>query len=316
MRSGNGRHRRPRQAPAFVVTAGVAGAGMALPLFAASAAHAADSGTWDRVAQCESGGTWSANSGNGYYGGLQLTLQSWKSYGGTEYAARPDLASRSEQIAVAEKILDALGPDAWPNCSMSAGLTGESTEAPDVDPGVPDDDLLGGLLDPPADTSTDTPTDTPTDDPSPSAGDGTSTPAPSPSPSTPAESPTPDAPSDTADEPAGPDATDAGGGTADATDPPADESGTDAAEGGRHRGAHDTRGDHDEESGRSSRSGHGRHGRAADADGEHLVRPGDTLSAIAAENHVDGGWHALYETNRETVGDDPDLILPGQLLHW
>jgi hypothetical protein len=134
MRSGNGRHRRPRQAPAIFVTAGVTGAGLALPLFAASGAHAADTATWDRVAQCESGGTWSANSGNGFYGGLQLTLGMWKQYGGLSYAPRPDLASRSQQIAVAETILGDRGPDAWPSCAVNAGLKKDG-RAPDVDPG-------------------------------------------------------------------------------------------------------------------------------------------------------------------------------------
>lgn len=110
MRSGNGRHRRPRQAPAIFVTAGVTGAGIALPLLGASGAHAADTATWDRVAQCESGGVWSAASGNGYYGGLQLTQEMWDNYGGSAYASRPDYASRSQQIAVAQSILDDRGP--------------------------------------------------------------------------------------------------------------------------------------------------------------------------------------------------------------
>jgi resuscitation-promoting factor RpfA len=303
MRSGNGRHRRPRQAPAFVVTAGVTGAGLTLPLLAASAAHAADSGTWDRVAQCESGGVWSANGGNGYYGGLQLTLKSWKAYGGTEYAARPDLASRSEQISVAEKILDALGPDAWPSCSMSSGLTDSSTQAPDVDPGLP-----GSLLGLPTSPSTDAP--------SPSTGstgdDPSSSPTPAPSPSTSAASPTPDAPSDDS-------ATPAPKTTTDAPDTPQDppssgDAGKDTAGdgAGRHRGSADTRG---KDQDRSSRGRHGRDGLPGDTDGTHLVRPGDTLWSIAEHDHVHGGWPTLYAANRTTVGDDPDLILPGQVLH-
>jgi LysM repeat protein len=307
MRSGNGRHRRPRQAPAFVVTAGVTGAGLTLPLFAASAAHAADSATWDKVAQCESGGLWSANSGNGYYGGLQLTLESWKSHGGTEYAARPDLASRSEQIAVAEKILDTLGPDAWPSCSMSSGLTEESTQAPDVDPGLPGDEL--GL--PTAPSTNDGSTASPEASPSPSATPGT---PPSGAPSDESGEPegtatpdTPDTPQDEAspgdDTPSAPAAGDSG-----------KDAGQDPADGdGRHRGPADTRGGETEH---PSRGRHGRPGLPADSAGEHTVRPGDTLSAVAAENHVAGGWPALYAANRQTVGDDPDLILPGQVLHW
>ncbi|MGY5127966.1 transglycosylase family protein [Streptomyces nigrescens] len=110
------------------------GAGLALPLFAASGAQAADTATWDKVAQCESGGVWSAASGNGYYGGLQLTQEMWDNYGGSAYASRPDLASRSQQIAVAESILDDRGPDAWPSCAVNAGLTDDG-RAPEVDPG-------------------------------------------------------------------------------------------------------------------------------------------------------------------------------------
>ncbi|MYX06148.1 LysM peptidoglycan-binding domain-containing protein [Streptomyces sp. SID8375] len=152
MRSGNGRHRRPRQAPAIFVTAGVTGAGLALPLFAASGAQAADTSTWDKVAQCESGGVWSAASGNGYYGGLQLTQEMWDNYGGSSYASRPDLASRSQQIAVAESILDDRGPDAWPSCAVNAGLTDDG-RAPEVDPGststpAPDPSDSQGSLDP------------------------------------------------------------------------------------------------------------------------------------------------------------------------
>lgn len=78
MRSGNGRHRRPRQVPALVVTAGVTGSALALPLLAATNATAADTATWDKVAECESGGSWSANSGSGAYGGLQFTQEEWK----------------------------------------------------------------------------------------------------------------------------------------------------------------------------------------------------------------------------------------------
>ncbi|WP_312633443.1 transglycosylase family protein [Streptomyces noursei] len=110
------------------------GAGLALPLFTAGGAHAADTATWDRVAQCESGGVWSAATGNGFYGGLQLTQEMWNDYGGTAYASRPDLASRAQQIAVAEAILDDRGPDAFPSCAVNAGLTKDGRK-PRVDPG-------------------------------------------------------------------------------------------------------------------------------------------------------------------------------------
>ena len=72
---------------------------------------------WDSIAECESGGDWSTNTGNGYYGGLQFDKQTWNAYGGDQYAARPDQASREEQIAVANKVKeDRGGYGAWPNC--------------------------------------------------------------------------------------------------------------------------------------------------------------------------------------------------------
>ncbi|MFC6984936.1 transglycosylase family protein [Streptomyces cirratus] len=135
MRSGNGRHRRPRQVPALVVTAGVTGSALALPLLAATNASAADTSTWDSVAECESGGTWSANSGSGAYGGLQFTQEQWNNAGGLEFAKRPDLASRSQQIAVGERVLASQGPQAWPLCAASSGLVKDGPAA-DVDPGA------------------------------------------------------------------------------------------------------------------------------------------------------------------------------------
>ncbi|MFD9903834.1 transglycosylase family protein [Streptomyces sp. NPDC059063] len=136
MLSGQGRHRRPRQAPAIVVAAGVTGSALALPLLGATGAHAADAQTWDRVADCESGGAWSSNEGNGYYGGLQLSQDTWESYGGLAYAPSADQASRSQQIAIGEKVLADRGPDAWPNCAPTAGLA-KGGEKADVDPGLP-----------------------------------------------------------------------------------------------------------------------------------------------------------------------------------
>ncbi|MCP3768912.1 MULTISPECIES: transglycosylase family protein [unclassified Streptomyces] len=122
MLSGNGRHRRPRQAPALLVAAGVTGSAIAIPLLGAGAASAADGSTWDKVAECESGGSWSQNSGNGYYGGLQLTQADWEKYGGLDYATSADQASRGQQIAVAEKILADQGVGAWRACGLLGGL--------------------------------------------------------------------------------------------------------------------------------------------------------------------------------------------------
>ena len=75
---------------------------------------------WDRLAQCESGGNWAINTGNGYYGGLQFNLSTWRSYGGTGY---PHQNSRETQIAIATKVRDANGGyGGWPGCASSLGL--------------------------------------------------------------------------------------------------------------------------------------------------------------------------------------------------
>ena len=71
---------------------------------------------WAAVAQCESGGNWSINTGNGYYGGLQFSQSTWAAYGGTAYAPRADLATQGQQIAIAEKVLAGQGAGAWPVC--------------------------------------------------------------------------------------------------------------------------------------------------------------------------------------------------------
>jgi hypothetical protein len=76
-------------------------------------------GNWDKIAACESGGDWNTNAGNGYYGGLQFNAATWHNYGGQ---GLPHQASRTEQIAIAEKVLAKQGWDAWPVCSHKTGL--------------------------------------------------------------------------------------------------------------------------------------------------------------------------------------------------
>jgi LysM repeat protein len=120
--SGNGKHRRPSKTTRAVALAGVTGAAIAAPLLAAGNASAATAAQWDAVAQCESGGNWHINTGNGFYGGLQFTNSTWAAYGGTAYASRADLATKDQQIAVAEKVLAGQGKGAWPVCGK--GLTG------------------------------------------------------------------------------------------------------------------------------------------------------------------------------------------------
>ncbi|MFD8804128.1 transglycosylase family protein [Streptomyces sp. NPDC059597] len=108
-------------------TAVLAGAALLAPLgllAATGSADAADNGVWDRIAQCESGGNWHINTGNGYYGGLQFSASTWRAYGGAAYAPTADQASRSAQIAVATKVQSAQGWGAWPVCSARAGASG------------------------------------------------------------------------------------------------------------------------------------------------------------------------------------------------
>ncbi|MFJ6750864.1 transglycosylase family protein [Streptomyces sp. NPDC091266] len=362
MRSGNGRHRRPRQAPAIFVTAGVTGSAIALPLLGAGSAHAADTATWDRVAQCESGGVWSSASGNGFYGGLQLTQDMWDDHGGATYASRPDYASRSQQISVAEAILDDLGPDAWPSCAVNAGLT-QDGRAPSVDPGgtssprpdpseSSDTDDSSNPWDPSGSSSDDPdPSDTSDATPAPEASDPFEPTDPTDS----SDAPEADEPSDSATP--GDDEGDHRGDRTDGSDR-GDDSGDDSGRGdeesgspsdsgsadhepsetptkGKHRGGSDDAADDDKSDGKSGDRGDadaggpgdedrpsGRHASRGDdahrtepADGEYTVRAGDSLSAIAERHELAGGWTALYDRNEDVVGDDADLIHPGQLLN-
>ncbi|MET9119141.1 transglycosylase family protein [Streptomyces longwoodensis] len=212
-----GRHRRyqPNRINRASLTVTAGGAGMALPLIGSGVAHAADVDTWNKVAACESSNNWHTNTGNGYYGGLQFTQSTWEAYGGLTYAHRADLATKDQQIAVAEKVLDGQGPGAWPACSPRAGLT-RGGASPDVHP----------------------------------AGRTTT---------------------------------------------------------GAHPASRTTTDVRDVQPQSTPQS---RAGKTA----MYTVVRGDTLSGIAGEQRVDGGWQRLYAANRTTIGADPDLILPGQRL--
>ncbi|MER6565575.1 transglycosylase family protein [Streptomyces sp. NPDC001093] len=128
--SGKGKHRRPSKAVRAITLAGVTGAAVAAPLMAAGNASAATASEWDAVAQCESGGNWSINTGNGFYGGLQFTNSTWAAYGGTAYASRADLATKAQQIAVAEKVLAGQGKGAWPVCGTGLSSAAYNGSAP------------------------------------------------------------------------------------------------------------------------------------------------------------------------------------------
>ncbi|MFJ9706121.1 transglycosylase family protein [Streptomyces sp. NPDC101234] len=120
--SGKGKHRRPSKAVRAIAVAGVTGVAVAAPLMAAGSASAATASEWDTVAKCESGGNWSINTGNGYYGGLQFSASTWAAYGGTAYAPQANQATKAQQITIAEKVLAAQGKGAWPVCGT--GLSG------------------------------------------------------------------------------------------------------------------------------------------------------------------------------------------------
>jgi len=345
--SGNGRHRRPRQAPAAVVTVATAaatGVGIALPLIGAGSASAASNGTWDKVAICETGGQWGANTGNGFYGGLAITQDTWDTYGGDAFAKRPDLATRDQQIAVAEKILADLGPNAWPGCESDTGLL-KDTGKPVIDitaTPVPNPSGPTGIQPSPTATPTDptgtgdpdatTPTTPPatpgTDDPTatattPPATPGTTDPTGTPTgtPTTPGTQPT--GPAGTASTPAGSGTPSTGSGRHAKPYDPTDEQlaandratrtevwsttgDTPGSDG--QSGKNDSKGTSGATSGGTSNTG------TKNAD-RYTVGSGDSLSGIASAEHVEGGWHRLYETNHQLIGDDPNLIKPGQILN-
>jgi resuscitation-promoting factor RpfA len=114
-----------------LVLGALAGA-VAVPVVAgvaAPASQAASLSTWDRIAACESGGNWHINTGNGFYGGVQFTQQTWAGFGGTAYAPRADLATKAQQIAIAEKVQAVQGWGAWPVCSVKANASSDHSGA-------------------------------------------------------------------------------------------------------------------------------------------------------------------------------------------
>ncbi|MFF1442903.1 transglycosylase family protein [Streptomyces sp. NPDC058295] len=333
MLSGNGRHRRPRQAPALLVAAGVTGSAIAIPLLAASGASAADGTVWDKVAQCETGGSWSADEGGGEYGGLSLTQKDWEANGGLDYATSPDLASRSQQIAVAQKVLAAEGIGAWGTCGLTSGLTQENG-ALSVDTGVADDssdssdssgssglsDLSRGLSGSSGSTA---------DDDS-SAGSSDSSADSSGSPSASASSPSSSSSAATVDSGTSGGSGGRSDGSTGASSPTATPGADDSDkyvqdEGswslvdtgslgpGKHRGATA------DEAATKSATGTGVDGTAPASAGRHaaatyVVQEGDSLASIADSLGLDGGWRALYAENRGLIGVDPSNIAAGQTL--
>lgn len=219
LRSSTGRNVAARIALAGIV--------VGAPLALAAPAEAAPN--WDALAQCESGGRWNINTGNGYSGGLQFTQSTWAAHGGTQYASSAAGATREQQIAVAQRVLASQGAGAWPACTRSTGWHNG-----------------GGAV------------------------------APRPAPSAVASRPAPRGASKTATKapkaaPQRPQRLQAAAATA----APAS--------------------------------------RVAKNGTDYTVKPGDTLSGIARNLGVDGGWTVIFDRNRDII-HDPDMILPGQRL--
>ena len=119
-----GRHRKKKELNKGAVAVGSAAAfGVVGIVGGASPASAATAAEWDAVAQCESSGNWAINTGNGYYGGLQFSQSTWAAFGGLAYAPRADLATKAQQIAVAERTLAGQGKGAWPTCGVGLSST-------------------------------------------------------------------------------------------------------------------------------------------------------------------------------------------------
>jgi LysM repeat protein len=120
------KHRKQSRVLSGVAKVAVAGAVISAPLVIAATPANASSVNWDAIAQCESGGNWATNTGNGFYGGLQFTMGTWHANGGV---GAPQNASREQQIAVAERVLASQGIHAWPVCGEHAGDGGAAVHA-------------------------------------------------------------------------------------------------------------------------------------------------------------------------------------------
>lgn len=204
-----GKHRKTSSVTRNIARVAATGLAVGAPLaIAATPASAAEyNPNWDMLAECESSGDWSINTGNGFYGGVQFTKSTWDAYGGSQYASYPNEASKSQQIEIAEKVLQGQGPGAWPACTEKTGWH-----------------MAGGGAS--------------------YQGDNTE-----------------------------------GGASAEQAAPKAAP-----------------------ERARVTKS---------NPKGDYKVKKGDTLSEIAADKNIKGGWQKLHKLNKGYIGD-PDLILVGQ----
>ena len=122
-----GRHSTKTSSPIAKIAVSTLAFGAAAAIMSPTASAAPDS-DWDRLAQCESGGNWAINTGNGYHGGLQFSASTWQAYGGGEFASTANQASREQQIVIAERTLAGQGWGAWPACSAKLGLSSAPTQ--------------------------------------------------------------------------------------------------------------------------------------------------------------------------------------------
>jgi resuscitation-promoting factor RpfA len=241
----------PRRRAGIAVAAG---AGLVLPLMGmAGTANAADSSTWDKVAQCESTGNWGINTGNGFSGGLQFTPSTWAAYGGTAYASNAEQATKSQQIAVAERVLAGQGPGAWPICSKKAGLG------------------AGGNANATAEQSSG------------------KTKAPVEQKAAPKKA-------------------------AESAGKAAPKAAADAASKAGSKAPAQTEVKLTPKRNATESAPKSSYTKQAPTSGAYTVKAGDTLSDIAAENGVKGGWKALFAANHDALGNNPNLINVGAKL--
>jgi hypothetical protein len=145
-----GRHRKPTTSAVKVAKIAFTGAVIGTGSIAlAGQAGAATDGEWDQVARCESGGNWAINTGNGYQGGVQFSPSTWASHGGGEFAPAANMATKEEQIAVAERVLASQGRGAWPVCGHGLSASTPRNVVADAPQPLDNPDLNGALPPPP-----------------------------------------------------------------------------------------------------------------------------------------------------------------------
>ncbi|WP_323184994.1 transglycosylase family protein [Kitasatospora purpeofusca] len=310
---GTGRHRRRTQTEKAIAVAGVAGVGLAMPILTATGASAAPASTWDAVAQCESGGNWGINTGNGFYGGLQFTSSTWKAFGGTSYAPQANQASKAAQITVAEKVLASQGPGAWPVCSKKAGLSKGGAPAAvdtstDAAPAAPKPQAQSQQQAPQAQIEQQAPKAAPKH----AAPKSQAPQAPQTQQYAPkhAAQPAPQVQQQTQSQ--APSFSGRSGWDADAKVFWYQNNG--AWYWTSHQGVYQQYAGQGTAPAPQQQTQQAPQVQQAQAGQGYTVRDGDTLAGIATAKGVQGGWQALYDGNRGTVGGDPDLIVPGQVL--